>query len=415
MKMESILPYDKKKMHLEGSNKPKPQAIILLLLVSFASVGAVLFTPALPSISSFFHLSVGQAQLTITSYLIGYALGQLPYGPLANRFGRKITLYIGISLSIVGCLLCAVSSSFASFKLLVFARFLQALGASVGLKISFTMIADVYSQTESTKMIARNLIAFAVMPGLAVAMGGWLTHLFGWESCFYFLALFGAFVLWLSTKLPETAQSLDRYALGVSSIIHGYTLKFKNQRLVISGFMLGCVSSVLYIFASKAPFIGISLVGLTPDVFGTYNLIPLSGMLLGGLLSGRLAGRFPLLGLLLTGIVASFIATFTMLIPFSIGMFNSVTLFFPMFLIYMAEALVFANISSFGLAHAQNKSNGSAVLNFINLSITVVAVVLSEFIYPELAILMPISFLIFFFLCFLLWLRLRNLDSASPT
>lgn len=74
------------------SHVDKPQFMILLFLVSFASVGAVLFTPALPSITSFFQVSVGQAQLTITSYLIGYALGQLPYGPLANRFGRKKTL-----------------------------------------------------------------------------------------------------------------------------------------------------------------------------------------------------------------------------------------------------------------------------------------------------------------------------------
>ena len=175
---------------------------------------------------------------------------------------------------------------------------------------------------------------------------------------------------------------------------------------------MGCGSAVIYVFASKAPFIGISLIGLTPDVFGTYNLIPLLGMLLGALLSAKLVGRFSLLGLLLTGIVASLIATFTMFIPFSIGMLNPVSLFFPMFLIYSAEALVFANISSFGLANAKNKSNGSAVLNFINLSITVVAVLFLEFIYPESAILMPLSFIIFFCIMFLLWLRLRKLNSA---
>ena len=85
----------------------EPQFLILLLIASFASVGAVLFTPALPSIRDFFHVSVGESQLTITSYLVGYALGQLPYGPLANRYGRKPALYMGISLSIVGSLLCA--------------------------------------------------------------------------------------------------------------------------------------------------------------------------------------------------------------------------------------------------------------------------------------------------------------------
>ncbi|MBI5273720.1 MAG: MFS transporter [Chlamydiales bacterium] len=400
-------------MRPEKSNKP--QFIILLLLVSFASVGAVLFTPALPSITLFFHVTESQSQFTITSYLIGYALGQLPYGPIANRFGRKTTLYMGISLAIIGSLLCAFSSPLHSFGLLVMARFLQAIGSCVGLKISFTMVADVYNQKDATKMISRILIAFAIMPGIAMAIGGWLTQLFNWESCFYFLALFGVFVLCLSSKLPETAKSLDRNALNISSIIHGYALKFKNKRLVISGFMMGCGSAVAYVFASKAPFIGIILLGLEPDIFGTYNLIPLLGMLLGALLAAKLSGRFSLLGILLTGIVASLIATFTMLIPFSIGRLNPVSLFVPMFLIYLAESLVFANISSFGLANAKNKANGSAVLNFINLSTTVVAVLLLEFIYPESVVLLPLSFIIFFFIMFLLWIYLRKLDATTSS
>lgn len=396
-------------MHLKETKKP--QFIILLFLFSFASVGAVLFTPALPSISSFFHLTVGQAQLTITSYLIGYALGQLPYGPLADRFGRKVTLYIGISVAIVGALLCALSAPLGSFWLLVFARFLQAIGACVGLKISFTMIADAYNSTDATRLIARLLIAFAIMPGISIAIGGWVTQLLNWESCFYFLALFGVFALWLSTRLPETAKTFDRHALDISSILHEYSLKFKNKRLVISGLMMGCGSAVIYIFSAKAPFIGINIMGLSPSTFGAYNLIPIFGMLFGSLLSAQLAGRFPVLVLLLVGIAGSFLATFTMLIPFSIGWLNPLSLFFPMVLIYIAGTLIFANISSFGLAHAKNKSYGSAVLNFVNLSTTVVGVLLLEFIYPESALIMPISFLIFFAITFALWLRLKKLDS----
>ena len=398
-------------MHLK---KPgEPQFIILLLLVSFASVGAVLFTPALPSIREFFHLSIGEAQFTITSYLIGYALGQLPYGPLANYYGRKKTLYMGISLSIIGSLLCALSRPLESFGLLIVARFLQALGACVGLKISFTMIGDVYSQIDATRKISHIMMAFAVIPGFAVAMGGWITKLLNWESCFYFLALFGLFVLWLLARLPETAKSLDREALKLRSIFHGYGLKFKNKRLVISGLMMGCGSAVIYVFASKAPFIGIGLIGLAPNTFGNYNLIPLVGMFLGCLLAARLAGRFSFLSLLLMGIVASLFFSFTMFVPFVLGVLNVWSLFLPMVLIYLAEALIFANISAFGLASAKNKSNGSAILNFINLSTTVVAVLFLEFIYPESALLMPLSFIVFFAVSFVLWRYLRKLDKAE--
>src|ERR1700733_7445245 len=147
----------------------KPQFLILLLLVSFGSVGAVLFTPALPAIQQFFHVSVGKAQLTMTSYLIGYALGQLPYGPLANAFGRKKTLYIGISISILGSLLCALSAVLGSFGALILARFVQALGATAGLKMSYTMVADTHEPADATRTISRFSLAFAVVPGLGIA------------------------------------------------------------------------------------------------------------------------------------------------------------------------------------------------------------------------------------------------------
>lgn len=391
----------------------EPQFFILLLLVSFGSVGAVLFTPALPMIQSFFGLSVGEVQLSITSYLVGYALGQLPYGPLANRFGRKKALYMGMSLAFVGSLLCSFAAPLNSFALLVVARFVQALGSCVGLKVSFTMIGDVYNQTEATKKISRIALSFAIMPGIAVALGGWLTEMFNWQSCFYFLSLFALGMILLSTLLPETSKSLDRDALKIRSILHGYGLKFKTERIVISGLLMGCGAAVIYIFAAKAPFIGINLIGLEPAVFGYFNLIPPVGMIIGTLLAMKLAGKVPVLNLLLFGAVGSLLMTFVMLIPFAMGLINAWTLFFPMVLIYVAEAVVYANASSFGLAHAINKSNGSAVINFINIGTTVLAVLVAEFVYPESVILLPISFLVAFGIMLLLWLRLKSISSTN--
>lgn len=391
----------------------KPQFAILLILVSFGSVGAVLFTPALPSIESFFNVSIGKAQFTVTAYLIGYAFGQLPYGPLANRLGRKKTLYVGLSLAIIGSLLCALSASFESFGMLIFARVVQALGACVGLKISYTMIADTHEQTEATKMISRILLSFAIMPSIAVAIGGYLTQEFGWQSCFYFLAFFGLAAILLATRLPETAKRIDKQALEISSIYRGYKEKFRDQRLIISGLLMGCGSSVVYIFASKAPFIGIALIGLSPEEFGMFNLLPLIGMISGAFLATWAAGRYHFLSLILFGILASLLSTSLILVPFAMSTINQWTLFLPMIVIYIVEALVFSNASAFGLSTAKNKSNASAVLNFINLGLTVLAVFLSGIIYPESALLMPICFAALFLIMLLLWFRVRTQYSAK--
>lgn len=386
----------------------KPHSVILCLLASFGSVSAVLFTPALPAIQAFFQLSISQTQLAITIYLLGYALGQLPYGPLSNCLGRKKALVVGISLAIVGSSLCVVSSFLPSFSLLLLARFFQALGAACGLKISFTMIADMYSQTEATKLISRVLLAFAIMPGIAVATGGWLVHFFGWESCFYFLSAFGLLVLGLSAFLPETAKALDPSALHLASIFRGYRAKFKNSQLVFSAFILGLTSTVVYLFASQAPFVGIQVIGLSPPLFGTYNLIPLIGMALGSLGTGKLAERFSFSTIVPAGLATAFGCACLMSVFFFLGKVTPLTLFFPVFFIYFAQSFVFANIASFGLAHAKDKSNGSAVLHFINLGTAVVGVLMAEVVSPETTLLLPVAFIAIFSVALLLWFLLRR-------
>ena len=145
-----------------------PRILILLMLISYAAISAVLFTPALPELAAYFQITDSMAQATMSIFLVGYALGQLPYAPLANRYGRKKTIYIGLSLALFGTILCWVTSSFHLFFI---GRFLQALGAAVGLKITFTMIGDSYAGAEATKKIAYIMLAFAITPRIRSCLG----------------------------------------------------------------------------------------------------------------------------------------------------------------------------------------------------------------------------------------------------
>jgi DHA1 family bicyclomycin/chloramphenicol resistance-like MFS transporter len=138
---------------------------ILLPLISFASVNAVLFTPALPDITHFFAIKASLAQQTITWFLIGYALGQLVYSPMANRYGRKPALYVGIGLQIISSLACVLAGVLHVFWLLVIARFLQALGSGVGLKMSYTLLNDCYEPKVAGQKISYLMLAFAITPG----------------------------------------------------------------------------------------------------------------------------------------------------------------------------------------------------------------------------------------------------------
>ncbi len=182
-------------------SQAKPQFLTLILMMSFASVNAVLFTPALPDIARFFAISDEVAQYTISLFLIGYALGQLIYGPLAKRFGGKGALTMGISLQIVASLTCVLSGIIHCYPLLVLSRFMVALGSGVGLKMTFTLVNQNYEPTIASQKIAYLMLTFAVAPGLGVALGGILNNHFGWMSCFGAGAIYGAILLLFITSL----------------------------------------------------------------------------------------------------------------------------------------------------------------------------------------------------------------------
>ena len=127
----------------------KPHILALILLIGFPSVSVVLISPALPKISQVFHITASYAQQIIFLFIIGYALGQLLYPPFANRYGRKIAIYIGLTLYFISWLLCLVGIHWQSFAMILLGRFGMALGSAVGMVISFTLINDVYEPKQA--------------------------------------------------------------------------------------------------------------------------------------------------------------------------------------------------------------------------------------------------------------------------
>lgn len=354
-----------------------PSLFILLLLVSFASVSAVLFTPGLPQIAHQLNISDATSQLTITVFLIGYTFGLLPYGPLSDRFGRKPTVYLGILIAILGCILVLFVEKFHSFPLLLSGRLLTALGSSVGLKIAFTMVGDVYHHGKATKIISYMMLSFAIAPALAIGVGGLLTTHYGWPSCFYFQTAYSIFLLIMTFYLPETCQEINLKALEIRTIASNYLQKIKNKRLITCALMMGCGASVIYIFAAEAPFIAIEKIGLSPDHYGLLNLIPPIGLIIGSLLANYLSEKKEQLSIMLLGSIIAITFTVLMLILFSIGIVNRWTLFLPMPFIYIGESLVYANASSLILTHAKNKSYASATMGFLTMGSCAVALLIS--------------------------------------
>jgi DHA1 family bicyclomycin/chloramphenicol resistance-like MFS transporter len=219
----------------------------LLLIISFASVNAVLFTPALPAIAGFFAISDGEAQQTITWFLVGYAIGQLVYGPIANRFGRRPALYAGIFLQIISSLVCIFAGVIHVYTLLVLGRFLLALGSGVGLKMTFTLVNEVYEPATANRKLSYLMMAFAMTPGLGVMVGGILISYFSWASTFYAGIIYGVILLLLVSRLPETQQQPDLDAFKIKHLVQCYLVQFKNAQVIAGGLLMGGATDIPHI------------------------------------------------------------------------------------------------------------------------------------------------------------------------
>lgn len=365
----------------------------LLLLISFASVNAVLFTPALPNIARFFGIGADTAQHTITWFLIGYALGQLLYGPFANRFGRKPALYAGISLQIASSLLCVLAGVIHEYSLLVLARFMLALGSGVGLKMTFTLVNECYEPKIASQKTSYLMLAFAITPGLGVALGGILNTYYGWTSCFYAGAIYGLALLFLVARLPETQTTLNLNALEIKHLIHGYRSQFTNPQLMTGGLLMGASTCFVYVFAAIAPFIAINIYGLTSYEYGFANILPSIGLMLGALVSARLAKVYSLDAIIQAGILIASLGTTLMFAAMYMQLPILFSLFLPMIIIYFGLCFIIANASTLAMNHVSDKAHGSAVMNFINMGLATL-VVLGVGLFPMKILLMPAIFII---------------------
>ena len=360
--------------------------LILLLLISFPSICALLFTPALPDLAQQYQLLDRQAQTAMSVFLVGYTFGMLPYGPIANRYGRKKALLSGLTLAWIGTMISLLSDSFFIFCL---GRFFQALGAAAGLKVTFTMIGDLYQGQAATKALATLTLAFGVMPGIGVLAGGFLTVGWGWRGCFAFLSLYSLCLIALSQVLAETAKQRDLEAFRPKKILFGYLHQLKNPLVLLNACMMGLASAIVYVFGTVAPIVSIRLIGLTPDEFGVWNVVPSLGLVAGTLLARLLSGKQKVSLVLLYGILLILAGTAAMGFGFSQGWIFASLFFFAMFFVQAGDNLFWINASAEGVSQATDKSNASAVMQFINIGFASVATFLSMNFSPKNPMVLP--------------------------
>jgi DHA1 family bicyclomycin/chloramphenicol resistance-like MFS transporter len=335
-------------------------AIILGIVIAFGPLSIDLYLPALPDIAREFGVETSSAQFTISVFLIGLMTGQLFYGPIADRFGRKYPLIFGCSLYTLASIGCALSWSISSLTTL---RFVQAIGGCAGVVIPSSVVRDLFDARESARMYSMLMLVMGLAPITAPLIGGQLLVAFGWRMLFWFLACFGLFCLAVVLFfLPETLPTERRSPLGIGRVLAAYGRLLSDRRFVGYAFTGGCVSAGMLAYITGSPFVFIELYGVSPQRYGWIFGANALGLILLAQLNRRLVLRYrgdSILMVVVSIIVASDLA---MTIMVSSRAFGLGGLLVPLFVTIACCGLVFPNTAAAAMADYGQMAGRAAAL-----------------------------------------------------
>ena len=256
---------------IQNSGSARQRNIVVLVLIlgaltAFNSMSIDMYLPAFPQIARDLGVPLGTVQLSVSAFLFGSALGQLFYGPVADRWGRKRPLLFGVGLYIASAIGCALVRSGEG---LLFWRVVMALGGGASIVISRAIVRDLYDTAEAARMFSLLMLVMGAAPILAPLAGGQLLLFTGWRGIFLSLGLFGvlsfcASLIWL----PESLPAEKRLQRSLTEMLTGYGSFFSHRRYLYYAIALGAVAGFNFAYISGAPHLFIELHGISPQYFG---------------------------------------------------------------------------------------------------------------------------------------------------
>lgn len=249
---------------------PKRNNFLLILilgsLTALSPFSIDMYLPAFPQIAESLGTTVAKVALSLSSYFIGLSFGQLFYGPLLDRYGRKKPLYAGLALYILASVGCLVSQS---TDVLVFFRLFQALGGCAAGVVSLAMVRDLFSVKESSKVFSLLILVLSVSPLVAPTAGGYLSAAFGWRSVFIVLAVIAVLnLLVVVFFLPETHQPDETVSLKIKPILKTYLSILQSAQFSTYVFSGAIAFSGLFTYLAGSPIIFMKIYQVSGEVYG---------------------------------------------------------------------------------------------------------------------------------------------------
>lgn len=316
-------------------SKRIPSVAILVAISTLSPLAMNIYLPSMTGMMVAFSASAGAIQLTMASYFIAMAVGQIILGPISDQYGRRPVIMWGMVFFVLGSALCLLAPS---VEALIAARIVQAVGGGAGLVLARAIVRDVYGRDRAASMIGYVTMGMAVAPTIGPAIGGFLDAQYGWQGGFVLMLLFGVFVCgaaWL--HLPETNH--EKTDISLKRIWAGYK-ELGRERM----FWAYCATAVFmawlyFAYLGGAPFVAVSSFGMEASEIGLYLMVVSLGYILGNYITGRVAARAGIVRMIAGGAAIGFFGASLLLTGTLTGTLTGPLFFLPMFFIGLGNGI----------------------------------------------------------------------------
>lgn len=350
--------------------------IFVGLVTALGPISTDMYLPGFPAISTELGVPQSLVQYTVTAFLAGVAIGQLLYGPLSDRIGRKLPLCVGIVVYAVASVGCALAEN---ISVLIAWRFAQGVGGCAGIVIGRAMVRDRFGSMGSAKAFSLMMTVVAVGPMIAPVIGGWLTG-FGWRAIFAVLALFGAFLAASVVKSIDETLAVDRRTRGgVTQVVAQYRATFKSTQLLSYTVVAGLMQSALFAYVVSAPFVLIDVYGIPPQYFGFVFFANTAGLIAASQINAAIVGRCGperILGIALLWPVG---LSITLIVALLLGFSSIYLVLSVLFGLLVGHGFISPNAAALGLSkHGEQAGTASAVMGVTQFGLGIVTIFMTS-------------------------------------
>ncbi len=337
--------------------------LLILILGSLSTISPFsidMYLPGFPAIATELGVSISQVQLSLTAYLLGIGVGQLLYGPMLDRFGRKKPLYVGLVIYIISSVVCAFSTSLES---LIAMRFLQALGGCVGMVAAQAFVRDLFPIRKTAQAFSSIILVIAVSPMIAPTVGGYFTVAFGWASVFLILAVLTLLILAATYfLLPQGKKADPSISLRPSSILSNFMLVLKQPQFSIYAVASGVATSASFAYIAASADVFLNLYQATERQYGWIFAFVASGLIGSAQFNHFLLKKYTSQQLVKYALAYQTIMGFVLVAGVWLDWYSIVSLTVMIFLFVIGQGLTGPNSSALALAPFSKHAGSAASL-----------------------------------------------------